>query len=602
MERRADHYMPASLLPSQLATLEPLEPDEPGVEVSVDGEAAAGHRPGPRRAGPATSGDENTTHDSSGDANSRREHHMSTLMTAPMTVRPHLLPLVEDPPTLTDAGNTQIVLAALLGIAAVVVLIVWVKMHPFLALMLGTAVMGIVAGVAPLDIVTSFTTGFGGTVGAVGLLIGLGAMFGALLADSGGADTIVDTIIGKVGARGLPWAMALIAAILGLPLFFEVGVVLLVPVVILVARRTDVPLMRVGIPALAGLSILHGLVPPHPGPLVAIDALGADLGLTLLFGLIVAVPTLVLCGPLLARFIEQWVPLHASDEAVARVTGGNLGVSAGATARNAVPGAADGTAADAAGGARAGAPGGITEAPAGTGGDPDRAPAPDRGRRRPSFAFAVISITLPVILMLVRAIAELTMKEGTQPRTFLEFIGTPAVALLLAVLLSMFLLGYSTGMSREGVEKAMGSGLPGIAGILLIVAAGGGFKQMLVDAGVGGVIADWAQGSGISTLLLGWLVAVGVRLATGSATVATITAAGIVSGIAAGLPTNEVSLLVLAIGCGSLFFSHVNDAGFWLVKEYFGLTVGQTIKSWSVMETAISVVGVICVLLLNLVV
>jgi GntP family gluconate:H+ symporter len=456
--------------------------------------------------------------------------------------------------------------------------------------------MGIIAGVAPLDIITSFTTGFGGTVGAVGLLIGLGAMLGALLADSGGADTIVDTIIGKVGKRGLPWAMALIAAILGLPLFFEVGVVLLVPVVILVARRTDVPLMRVGIPALAGLSILHGLVPPHPGPLVAIDALGADLGLTLLFGLIVAVPTLVLCGPLLARFVEQWVPLHASDEAVARVTGGNLGARAGGTARNAAPGQAGGTTGDAHGGG--GAAGACADAPTGTGGDPDRAPA----RRRPSFAFAVISITLPVILMLVRAIAELTMKEGTQPRTFLEFIGTPAVALLLAVLLSMFLLGYSTGMTREGVEKAMGSGLPGIAGILLIVAAGGGFKQMLVDAGVGGVIADWAQGSGISTLLLGWLVAVGVRLATGSATVATITAAGIVSGIAADLPTNEVSLLVLAIGCGSLFFSHVNDAGFWLVKEYFGLTVGQTIKSWSVMETAISVVGVSCVLLLNLVV
>ena len=192
--------------------------------------------------------------------------------------------------------------------------------------------MGIVAGVAPLDIITSFTTGFGGTVGAVGLLIGLGAMLGALLADSGGADTIVDTIIGKVGGRGLPWAMALIAAILGLPLFFEVGVVLLVPVVILVARRTDVPLMRVGIPALAGLSILHGLVPPHPGPLVAIDALDADLGLTLLFGLIVAVPTLVLCGPLLARFIEQWVPLHASDEASLGSPAGTVGAGAGGTA------------------------------------------------------------------------------------------------------------------------------------------------------------------------------------------------------------------------------------------------------------------------------
>jgi gluconate:H+ symporter, GntP family len=504
---------------------------------------------------------------------------------------PQLLPLAEDVPDLTDAGNTQIVLAVLLGIAAVVVLIVWAKMHPFLALMLGTAVMGIVAGVAPLDIITTFTTGFGETVGAVGLLIGLGAMIGALLADSGGADTIVETIIGKVGARGLPWAMALIAAILGLPLFFEVGVVLLVPVVILVARRTDVPLMRVGIPALAGLSILHGLVPPHPGPLVAIDALGADLGLTLLFGLIVAVPTLVLCGPLLARFVEQWVPVHATDEAVARVTGGHLGSPA------------DATAPDPAGEARAdgGAARGAT-ALAATGEDPHLTPERDGVRRRPSFTFAVVSITLPVILMLVRAIAELTMEEGTQPRTFLEFIGTPAVALLLAVLLSMFLLGYSTGMSREGVEKAMGSGLPGIAGILLIVAAGGGFKQMLVDAGAGGVIADWADGSGISTLVLGWLVAVGVRLATGSATVATITAAGIVSGIATGMESNELSLLVLAIGCGSLFFSHVNDAGFWLVKEYFGLTVGQTIRSWSVMETAISVVGIICVLLLNLVV
>jgi len=214
--------------------------------------------------------------------------------------------------TLTEAGNSQLVVAALLGIGTVVVLIVWAKVHPFLSLMLGAGAMGAVAGVAPLDIVESFTVGFGDTVGSVGLLIALGAMVGKILADSGGSDTIVETIIGKVGPGGLPWAMALIAAILGLPLFFEVGVVLLVPVVILVAVKMDIPIMRVGIPALAGLSILHGLVPPHPGPLVAIDNLGADLGLTLLFGLIVAVPTLVICGPLLARFVEMWVPTHAT--------------------------------------------------------------------------------------------------------------------------------------------------------------------------------------------------------------------------------------------------------------------------------------------------
>jgi GntP family gluconate:H+ symporter len=471
---------------------------------------------------------------------------------------------------LTDAGDTQLVIAALLGIATVVVLIVWAKLHPFLALMLGAAVMGGVAGVAPLDIVDSFTVGFGGTVGSVGLLIALGAMVGKILADSGGSDTIVDTIIGRVGKAGLPWAMGLIAAILGLPLFFEVGVVLLVPVVILVARKMDVPVMRVGIPALAGLSVLHGLVPPHPGPLVAIDNLGADLGLTLLLGLVVAIPTLVVCGPLLARLIEQWVPVHVP-----------AAVGAGSTSGTAAVGDVAGDVPD----------------------DAARTPLAEGVTRRPGFGAAVLCITLPVVLMLLRAVAELTIDdaESTTLQT-LVFIGTPSVALLAAVLVSMWFLGFRTGMNRKQVEASLGSGLPGIASILLIVAAGGGFKAMLVDAGVGEVIGNWAEGSGISTLVLGWLVAVGVRLATGSATVATITASGIVSGVASNLDSPELALLVLAIGCGSVFFSHVNDAGFWLVKEYFGLTIGQTIRSWSVMETAISVVGLVFVLLLDLVV
>jgi GntP family gluconate:H+ symporter len=394
-------------------------------------------------------------------------------------------------------------------------------------------------------------------------------MIGKILADSGGSDTIVDTIIGRVGAAGLPWAMALIAAILGLPLFFEVGVVLLVPVVIMVARKMDIPVMRVGIPALAGLSILHGLVPPHPGPLVAIDNLGADLGRTLLFGLIVAIPTLVICGPLLARFIEQWVP----NRAPAVVTVGPAGGATGSGDRAALAA------------------------------EEGRTPLAEGVTRRPGFGAALVCITLPVVLMLVRAIAELTIddEESTLLQT-LVFIGTPPVALLAAVLLSMWLLGFNTGMNRKQVESSLGSGLPGIASILLIVAAGGGFKTLLVDAGVGDVIGDWAQDSGISVIVLGWLVAVGVRLATGSATVATITASGIVSGVAADSGSSEVALLVLAIGCGSVFFSHVNDAGFWLVKEYFGLTIGETIKSWSVMETAISVVGLGFVLVLNLVV
>ena len=498
----------------------------------------------------------------------------------------------EEAVDLTDAPNSQLILAAILGIAAVVLLITLAKFHPFLALMLGTAVMGAVAGVAPLAIVESFTVGFGDTVGSVGLLIALGAMVGKLLADSGGSDTIVETIISRVGPAGLPWAMALIAAMLGLPLFFEVGVVLLVPVVILVALRLDIPIMRVGIPALAGLSILHGLVPPHPGPLVAIDALGADLGLTLIFGLIVAAPTLVICGPLLARLIEQWVPIHATTVAPGMVSD----VPAGS--RSLGTGTGTGTGTDTGSGSGAAQP--STGAPEGGDRIHTESPLPEGVTRRPGFFAAVICITLPVILMLARAIAELTISDETNGvREFLDFIGTPAVALLAAVLLAMFALGFRSGMNRSQVEKSTGSALPGIAGILLIVAAGGGFKAMLVDAGVGDVIGDWAEGTGISVLVLGWLVAVGVRLATGSATVATITAAGIVTGAATGLESSELSLLVLAIGCGSLFFSHVNDAGFWLVKEYFGLTIGQTIKSWSVMETAISVVGMAFVMLLS---
>ena len=222
------------------------------------------------------------------------------------------LPFADAPPKLTDAGDTQLLLAALAGIAAVVLLISWAKFHPFLALIIGAAVMGGVAGVQPADIVTSFTKGLGSTTGSVGLLIALGAMIGKLLQDSGGSETIVDRLIGGVSPRRLPWMMALIAFILGIPLFFEVGVVLLVPVVILVARKLDLSLMKVGIPALAGLSILHGFVPPHPGPLLAIDIVKADLSTVLLYGLVISVPTLIVSGPLLARFVDQWVPVHAS--------------------------------------------------------------------------------------------------------------------------------------------------------------------------------------------------------------------------------------------------------------------------------------------------
>src|SRR3954464_6873633 len=204
---------------------------------------------------------------------------------------------------ITSAGTGQLILAAVLGIAAVVLLIAWAKWHPFLALIIGAAVLGIVAGAAPADTITSFTTGVGSTVGSVGLLIALGSMIGALLAESGGADSIVTSIVRRFTGSALPWAMAGVAALIGLPLFFEVGVVLLVPIVLLVAQRTGVPVLKIGIPALAGLSVLHGLVPPHPGPLIAITTLNADLGLTLMFGLLCAIPTVIVAGPIFGNWI-----------------------------------------------------------------------------------------------------------------------------------------------------------------------------------------------------------------------------------------------------------------------------------------------------------
>src|SRR4051794_24738978 len=479
------------------------------------------------------------------------------------------------------SNDTQLVLAAVLGIAVVVVLITWLKVHPFLALMIGAGVIGVVAGVAAADIVTSFTDGVGTTVGGVGLLIALGAMIGGMLAESGGADTVVHAFTDRVSPGKLPWVMGGVAALIGIPLFFEVGVVLLVPIVLLAARNTRQPVLRIGIPALAGLSVLHGLVPPHPGPLVAIDALGADLGRTLVFGLIAAIPTVIIAGPLFGTFISERVRVPVPAAQVAATVD---------QPRQTTPAGRPAT-----GG------GGVD--------DPRDVDLPDTGpgrvglpRRRPKLGPTVLTVLLPVVLMLLRAIGELTLPEGNGLRSFLDIVGTPVVAMLAGVILSMFTLGTAVGFGREKISATIGGSLPGIAGILLIVAAGGGFKQVLVEAGVGQLVGDAAKNLNLSVLVLGWLIAVLIRLATGSATVATITAAGIVAPLAGGLDGSTVALLALAIGAGSLFFSHVNDAGFWLVKEYFGMSVGQTIKSWSVMETIISVVGLLGVLVLSLVV
>ncbi|SDM87054.1 GntP family permease [Streptomyces wuyuanensis] len=448
---------------------------------------------------------------------------------------------------ITSAGDAQLGIAVLAGIAVIVVLITRFKLHAFLALTIGSLALGALAG-APLGkTIVSFTTGLGTTVAGVGVLIALGAILGKLLADSGGADEIVDTILAKAGGRAMPWAMVLIASIIGLPLFFEVGIVLLIPVVLMVAKRGNYSLMRIGIPALAGLSVMHGLIPPHPGPLVAIDAIGANLGVTLALGLVVAIPTVVIAGPLFSKYAARWVDIEAPEGMI-----------------------------------------------------PQR--ATEDLEKRPSFGATVSTVLLPVVLMMTHALVEIVVDDPENPlQRVTAVIGSPLIALLTAVIVGMFTLGRAAGFSKERIGTTVEKSLAPIAGVLLIVGAGGGFKTTLIDIGVGQMILDFSKNWAIPTLLLAWLIAVAIRLATGSATVATISAAGLVAPLAADMGTAEAALLVLAIGAGSLFFSHVNDAGFWLVKEYFGMNVGQTVKTWSVMETIISVVGIVFVLLLSLV-
>jgi GntP family gluconate:H+ symporter len=446
-------------------------------------------------------------------------------------------------------SEPQLIIAALIGIAVIVTLITWLKVHPFLALLLGAITTGLVAGEGGPDVVTSFATGFGATSASVGILIGLGGMYGRLLADSGGAGRIVDTLVARSGPRSLPWIMGLIGALIGLPMFFEIGLVLLVPIILLVAKRAQVKLMSVAIPTLAGLSAMHGFVPPHPGPLVAIAGLKADLGTTLILGIIVAIPTIVIAGPLLSYGIRRLVPVDAPDSQY--------------------------------------------DDPSGDGED----------HPRPPFVLALVSVLLPVALLLLGAIGDIAAPDSKAAwKSITDFVGQPTVALTIALVAAFLLLALPARMDRKRISTTLSDALPPIAGIILIVGAGGGFKQVLVDTGIGEVIANIAQGQGITALLVAWVVAALIRVATGSATVATVTAAGLLQPLTQGMSTPMISLMVLAVGAGSVFLSHVNDAGFWLVNQFFKLSIAQTLKSWSLMECVLSVTGLGAVLLAALVV
>jgi len=446
--------------------------------------------------------------------------------------------------------NTRLLLYALAAVVALIVLIARVKLHPFVALILVSLGMGTAAGMPLPNVVKAFQDGVGGILGFIAIVVALGTMLGKLMAESGAATRIATTLITLFGERRVHWAIMFVAFIVGIPVFFQVGFVLLIPLVFTIARTSGLSLVKIGIPLVAGLSVVHGMMPPHPAAMLAVVAYKADIGRTIAYALLVGLPTAALAGPIFASWIAPRIQLLTDNPIAVQFTSGTAG-----------------NAAD-----------------------------------MPSFRISVFTVLLPVILMLCASAADVALDFTSTLRAALDFVGGPIIALLAALLFSFWSLGYRRHFTRDQILKFANDCLGPTATILLVIGAGGGFNRVLLESGVGKAIADVALGSHASPLLLAWSVAALIRVATGSATVAMTTSAGLVAPIAAVTPGTHAELLVLATGAGSLVLSHVNDSGFWLIKEFFNMTVQQTLKTWTVAETIIGVAGLGFTLLLSLVV
>jgi len=452
------------------------------------------------------------------------------------------------------ADPTRLLLCVALGVLGLIVLVARFKLNSILALIVASLFVGITSGMNLPDIASAFQQGVGKVLADIAMVVGLGTVLGKLLAESGGAQVVADTLIQSLGQQRLPWAMMLVAFIVGLPVFFAVGLVLLAPILFTVARQSGTPLLQLGLPLVAGLSVAHGLVPPHPGPMAAVASLrgadghSADLGKVILYSLLIGLPVAVLTGPLLRKWIvgRETVPL--------------------------------------------------------AGGIVDALSAPAAPPRKPGFALTIFSILLPVLLMLLKTAADVTRPEGDALRRWADLLGNPLVAMTLATLFALWSFGTARGFSRDQVSKFTNDCLGPAAIVLLVVGAGGGFNGVLIASGAGKAIGEMTKQLPLSPLVVGWIVAALIRVATGSATVAIITASGLLAERVASTPGLNVELMVLAMGAGSVVLSHVNDGGFWLVKEYLNMTVAQTLRTWTVLETLISVVTLGLVLLIDLVV
>lgn len=423
-----------------------------------------------------------------------------------------------------------LLLITMLAIVIVILGVAWWKWHAFISLTVASLFLAIMSGLSMDKIVQAYETGVGTVLGHLVGILALGTILGKMMSDSGAGNQVANFFVRVFGEKRLPWAMLLSGFIIGIPVFFDVGVVMLLPLVITIYKSIKTNILLIGLPVIAGLSIVHGLVPPHPGAMTAIGIYNADIGKVLIYALIISLPAAIIAGPLFAKWISKRVVPEGEPELLSEHV------------------------------------------------------APDK---LPSTGISFFVILLPVVLMVLAVVAPfLPIPDGLMK--FLAFIGNSVIALLISCFAAFFFLGYRQGMNKQLINKLSHECLLPVGSIILIIGAGGGFKQILIESGVGTSIAEMAQHLSLSPLVLAFLVAGLIRIATGSATVALTTAAGIVSPIIGHMTGVNLELLVIATGAGSLMFSHVNDAGFWMVKEYLGLSVKETFKTWTVLETLLS--------------
>jgi Gnt-I system high-affinity gluconate transporter len=433
------------------------------------------------------------------------------------------------------------ILIVALGIILLILLITVVKLDTFISFVVVSFLVGIAEGMNPGDLMKSIEDGIGSTLGSLVMILGFGAMLGKLVAESGAAQRIASSLIRLFGIRYVQWAMVLTGFIVGISMFYSVGFVILIPIIFTVAAATRLPLLYVGIPLISALSVTHGFLPPHPSPTAISIMFNASMGKTLVYGIIIAIPSIVIAGPFFARTLKK-IPAKPLKEFV------NPRI--------------------------------LTE------------------EEMPGMTVSVLTALLPVILIIISTIIDLTSLSNTLFGKIMLFIGNPAAALLISVLFAVYTLGLARGKKMKDISETMAKSVMSITTVLLIIAGAGILKEVLTDSGVSEYIGGLMSQSRLSPLFLGWLIAAVLRISVGSATVSALTAGGIVMPlVAAGGVSAE--LMVISIGAGSLVLSQVNDVGFWMYKEYFTLSVKDTLRSWTVMETIVGVSGLIGVLLLN---